>query len=94
MRINYLKFYFIKKLLKFSVVAACFLAALLVNVSINANKGAGDAKLVGFASEANAGCEKDPNGLFNDGQCDSTVYGGKCIKGLEWNYEACDSGAY
>ncbi|MDR2915846.1 MAG: hypothetical protein LBV74_13610 [Tannerella sp.] len=54
-----------KLFVKISIVAV-FMAILLVNVSINAKKNAGDAHLAAFISEANAGCESSS---MNNGRC-------------------------
>lgn len=77
-----------KKILKFSIAAALFMAVLFVNVSINANKEAGDTNLFGFATEANARFEC-PTGLHNNGVCDDIF--GRCHVpvGIEW-WGDCD----
>ena len=59
------------KKLSLFFVAAIFLAALCLNVSINATKGAGDTSLVGFTTEAKAECEKG-YGNWIVGRCTPT----------------------
>lgn len=58
-----------KKVFVKVAVATFFIGALLVNVSINANKTAADTNLFGFTSEANAKCEE---GTINLGTCNAT----------------------
>jgi len=65
-----------KKLLKI-LVAAIFLVALFLNVSINANKAAEDTSLFRISSNANAGCE---GGQILNGKCDTTAPGGPTCK--------------
>jgi len=87
-----------KKILKFSVVAVCFVAAMLVNVSINANKGAGDTSLLGFFSKANAVCETHDSPGDLDGRCivlypnafTDWVNEGNCVYGYaRWDEIPC-----
>jgi len=58
-----------KRLFKI-LVAASFLVALCLNVSINASKGANDTGSFGIISEANAACEADMSTIWNTGKCD------------------------
>ena len=57
-----------KKIVKFSIVAVLFGAALLVNVSFNASKDTVDNNLFGFTSKANAKCE-EAEWDMNTGYC-------------------------
>ena len=63
-----------QSLLKITVAVVFFMIVLFVNVSANPNKGAVDLTLSSFKSEANAGCEWDPNNMNNTGVCSALGY--------------------